>query len=217
MRLTKAEMMAARRWLEAWRTPTEALSRVEAINEAMGATDFFGQAGTTFLRDAWTAASFAAARSAPEVRLVADTWPDAEIRWPTVAGRALIERLEIVEADLPDRRRGDEYRQWEAEVKNDARKKWRSDPIDKMIALAREIPGALTAAVEGKISKRYAGRASLLILLNISEYGIHQDDVIESFAAAAAPALPQFERVWILWKQVAYGPWALSICDGYRT
>lgn len=159
-KMTKAELKLSRLWLEAWRHPTEALSRVNAIHEAMGASDFFGQGGTTFLRDAWAAATFAAARGAPEMRLVADTWPDAEICWPAVSGRIVTEPIDIVEADLPDRRRDDEYRQWDAEGGGA-----RQDPVEHWIARAEHIPAALASAVDRKVAKRYAGQASLLILL----------------------------------------------------
>lgn len=213
-RLSRTERKVERAWLEQWRDPAAALARVAAINERMDTADFFGQSGTTFLRDAWTAATFAAARSAPAVRLLADTWPDAEVRSAADPLPCAVERLEIVEADMPDRRRAEEYRQWQEEVKADPIKKWRSDPMDKMIARADEIPRALTAAIERKLAKRYAGRASLLVLLNINEFGIRQETVVESFAAAAAPAVDQFERVWILWKDVAYGPWSAGDYSG---
>ena len=67
---------------------------------------------------------------------------------------------------------------------------------------------SLSAVIATKIGKRYAGRASLLVNLNISEFGIRQAEIEAAMAPAVAPALPCFERVWILWKALLYGPWA---------
>ena len=67
---------------------------------------------------------------------------------------------------------------------------------------------SLSAVIATKIGKRYAGRASLLVNLNISEFGIRQAKIEAAMAPAVAPALPCFERVWILWKALLYGPWA---------
>jgi hypothetical protein len=59
-----------------------------------------------------------------------------------------------------------------------------------------------------KIGKRYSGRSSLLVNLNISEFGIRQAEIEATMAPAVAPALPCFQRVWFLWKARLYGPWA---------
>jgi hypothetical protein len=121
--------------------------------------------------------------------------------------RQVIERVECAEADIPGRRRGDEYR--EAEKRNAGGGPIvEDDPIEDWIARADQVPSALSAVIGTKIGKRYAGRASLLINLNISEFGIRQAEIEAVMAPAVAPALPCFERVWILWKALLYGPWA---------
>ena len=59
-----------------------------------------------------------------------------------------------------------------------------------------------------KIGKHYVGRAGLLVNLNISEFGIRQAEIEAAMAPAVAPFLPCFQRVWILWKALLYGPWS---------
>jgi hypothetical protein len=78
------------------------------VNDAMGSADFLRQGGVEFLRDAWLAGEFGRHRHSSFARLVdeREQWPDFETR----AGDA-IERVECVEADVPGRRRGDEYRE----------------------------------------------------------------------------------------------------------
>lgn len=67
--------------------------------------------------------------------------------------------------------------------------------------------------VATKIGKLYAGRASLLVYLNIGEFGVRQAEIEAAMAPAITPALPCFQRVWILWKARLYGPWAAEDPD----
>ena len=118
----------------------------------------------------------------------------------------MIERVECAEADISGRRRGDEYR--EAEKRNAGGGPIITvDPVEDWIARADQAPAALSAAIATKIGKRYAGRASLLVNLNISEFGILQTEIEAAMTPAVVPALPCFDRVWILWKARLYGPW----------
>jgi hypothetical protein len=66
----------------------------------------------------------------------------------------------------------------------------------------------LFAAVTTKIAKLYAARASLLIYLNVDEFGIRQAEIEAAMAPAIVPALPYFNRVWVLWNAQLYGPWS---------
>jgi hypothetical protein len=202
-KLTKPELALNRAWLSDWRTPADMAAYVSAVNDAMGSADFFRQGGVEFLRDAWLAAEFGRYRQSSFVRLVAEgeQWPDFETRAGDV-----IERVECAEADLPGRRRGDEYREAERR-REDGGLIVEDDPIENWIARAAQAPAALSEAIAKKIGKRYAGRASLLVNLNISEFGIRQAEMEAAMPPAVAPALPYFPRVWILWKARLYGPW----------
>jgi hypothetical protein len=203
-RLTKSELAEHRAWLSDWRTPDDMATYVSAVNDAMGSANFFRQGGVEFLRDAWLAAEFGRHRQSSAVRLVAkpEQWPDFESQ---VNG--VIERIECVEADVLGRRRGDEYR--EAEKRSAAGDLTiKDDPIEDWVARAGQVPAALSAVIATKIGKFYAGHASLLVYLNIGEFGIRQAEIEAAMAPAIAPALPCFQRVWVLWKARLYEPWA---------
>jgi hypothetical protein len=204
--LTKAELTQHRTWLSGWCTPADMAAYVAAVNDAMGSSAFFRQGGVEFLRDAWLAAEFGRHRHAKCVRLVPERerWPDFEAQ--TGGG---IERVECAEADVPDRRRGDEYREAERRI-SAGLLAVEDDPVENWIARADQVPAALSAAVARKVEKRYAGKASLLLYLNIGEFGIRQAEIEAAMQQAIAPALPYFQRVWILWKARLYGPWAAA-------
>jgi hypothetical protein len=194
-RLTLQEIEKHRAWLSDWRVPLEMEDYVGRVNDYMGSEDFFSQPGVTFLRDAWSAAKFSECRKADAVRLIKAEWPDFEARIEGV-----VRQYECVEADLPGRRRGDEYRDSDPP-------RMKLDPVEDWIKRAEQIPAALKNAIEKKIRKRYSGRASLLIYLNIGEFGVRQKEIEASFLEMAAPATTHFESVWILWKDRVYGPW----------
>jgi hypothetical protein len=202
-RLAKAELARHRAWLSEWRAPSDVAACATAVNDAMGSADFFRQGGVEFLRDAWLAAEFGRLRDCSLVRLVPERerWPDFEAR-----GGVVIERVECAEADIPGRRRADEFCGVEAR-RASGQHTVEHDPIEDWIARADQVPAALAAVIARKIGKRYAGRVSLLVYLNIGEFGIRQAEVEAAMMPAVAPALPYFPRVWVLWKARLYGPW----------
>jgi hypothetical protein len=126
-------------------------SYVSAVNDAMGSANFFRQGGVEFLRDAWVAAEFGRHRQSSSVRLVSerDRWPDFETR-----GGGTIERVECAEADIPGRRRGDEYRRAEKRAADGGRIV-EDDPIEDWVARADQVPAALSAVVAAKSAKLY--------------------------------------------------------------
>ena len=186
-KLTKTELASHRTWLSGWRTPADMAAYVSAINDAMGSASFFRQAGIEFLRDAWLAGEFGRHRQCPSVRLVPqhERWPDFEAR----GGDGIVERVECAEADVPGRRRGDEYR--ELEKRNAGGGSIvEEDPIEDWIARANQVPVALSAVIAAKVEKHYAGRASLLVNLNISEFGIRQAEIEAAMTPAVLPPCP---------------------------
>ncbi len=206
-KLLKPELSENRNLLAQWRTPGEMAAKVAEIGDTLGARDFFTQAGLEFLRDAWVAAQFGRHRQSTKVRLVADheQWPDFE----AMDERGDVERVECVEADEPGRRRGDYYRAisdraaaGESTVEH--------DPVENWLARAEQVPAALATAISKKVGKSYAEQVSLLVLLNINEFGIRQNEIEAAMRLAVIPALPVFRLVWILWKEKLYGPWPES-------
>ena len=55
--------------------------------------------------------------------------------------------------------------------------------------------------------RTFGTRANLVILLNLSEYGIRQKEIVNSIPAATAAAKDSFDSVWVLWKKQAYLVW----------
>jgi hypothetical protein len=198
-RPTTDEIAVHKAWLTNWRAPEEMTSYVEEVMDNMDSTDLFNQAGIGFLRDAWAAARFADLRNATAVQLVNDEWPDFNIRF-----NPRVEQFECVEADVL-RHRGIEYREAQDNPV-------REDPIENWIERADQVPAILKAAIGKKIGKNYAGKAHLLIYLNVSEYGIRQQDIESSFAEHVQSAVDHFATISILWKGCVYGPWSKTFC-----
>lgn len=167
---------------------------LDETTSRIGSVDYFNQGGLAFLRDAWIAAKFGRIRQAEIVRLVADIWPDFELK---LGGQ--VESFEAVEADDPGRRRGDEYRNCIREIEH--------DPVEDWIARAEQAPAWVETACRIKADKRYSAGANLVIYLNLSEYGIRQNAVERSFQAATTAVKDSFDTVWVLWKKRAYLIW----------
>ncbi len=193
-RLARHEIDNLTRRLAEWQTPDAMCAVVDGTMNSLGSTNLFNQSGLALIRDAWIAAKFGKVRDADKVRLVEDNWPDFELR---IGDR--VEAFEAVEADDPERRRGEEYREGIGEVED--------DPVEDWIARAEQAPAWLQAACRKKAGKRYGARANLVIYLNLGEYGIRQSEVEACFPSATEGVKDAFETVWVLWKQRAYQVW----------
>ena len=193
-RLTREEITELERRLAQWQTPKAMSSLVDDAMNQVGSVDLFNQGGLALLRDAWIAAEFGRIRQAEQVRLVADTWPDFELK---IDGR--VEAFEAVEADDPERRLGDEYRKSSGKIKD--------DPVEDWISRAEQAPSWLEATSRKKALKRYGARANLVVYLNLSEYGIRQKEVEDCFPLTTAAVKDSFDAVWVLWKKRAYPVW----------
>ena len=181
------------KWMSQWRSPREMNEYVDELMAAAGSKALFNKPGTTFILEAWIAGHFANVVGATTVRLIDDQWPDLEVR----LNDNLI-RFEAIEADVPGRKRGDEYRQPPKMVE---------DPVEDWIARAEAVPGALQTAVRKKQAKLYSKHENLLIYLNIREYGIRHREIISAFPDATKDARDIFKSVWILWKEQAFEVW----------
>ena len=193
-RLTREEITELERRLVHWQTPGAMSRLVDDTMNRIGSKDLFNQGGLALLRDAWIAPKLGRIRQVEQVRLVDDTWPDFELK---VDGQ--IEAFEAVEADDPERRRGDEYLNSTGEMKD--------DPVEDWIARAEQTPAWLEAACRKKADKHYSTRANLVVYLNLSEYGARQKEVESCLPSATAAVKDSFETVWVLWKKRAYLVW----------
>ncbi len=193
--LTADELRAAHIDLQQWMTPDEMDVRFDALS-ALSGDYFFIQGGLQFIRDAHIGARFAKSRGASRVRLCAGNRPDFEI--DGVNGPRL---FEATEADLPGRRRGDEYRATLGQPDTIVRVE--NDEINANIAA---VPGALTARAVGKAGGGYDPAWGLVIFLNVATYGSY-DEIEECFEAATQPAAGAFAEVWVQWGRDAYRTW----------
>lgn len=200
-RMTKDQIKHHRAAFEQWQGPADMLHQCERISDGMTGAEFFNQPGIQFVRDAWAAATFGELRSVDEVRLVPETdrWPDFELRH-----NSTVERWEVTEADIPERRRGQEYRHDPLGAGDPL---LGLDHLENYIAMAERAPEAIRKACAKKANKEYAGRASLLVYLNIADFGVRHDEILRSLGDASAPAKDKFTEVCVLWKGRAYTAW----------
>lgn len=193
-RLTRNEITELKMRLAEWQAPAEMANVVKDATHRLGSINLFNQAGLAFLRDAWIAAEFGNIRQAEQGRLVADTWPDFELKKD-----GQLEPFEAVEADDPKRRRGNDYRDGIGEVEDDSVEDW--------IARADQAPAWLETACRKKANKRYGARANLVVYLNLSEYGIRQKEVEKRLVSATEVVKEGFDAIWVLWKNRTYLVW----------
>lgn len=194
--LTADELRAAQHELRQWMTPDEMDARFDALSDISG-DYFFIQGGLQFLRDAHIASRFAKSRQASRVRLCDGERPDFEIE----IGNAT-HLYEATEADLPGRRRGDEYRATLGQPPKTEHVE--NDEINANIAA---VPGALTARAVGKAGGGYDPAWGLVIFLNVATYGCDRDEIEECFEVATQPAAGAFSEVWVQWGRDAYRTW----------
>jgi hypothetical protein len=195
--LTRQELHQARNDLQQWMMPEDMDQRVEALS-AISDEYFFIQADLEFIRDAHTAADFAKARQAQRVRLYAGQRPDFELD----LGGGATQLFEITEADLPGRKRGDEYRATLGEPA-----KWEHVEQEEMIANAAAIPGALKDVSDKKAAGGYEPSCALVVMVNIPTYGACEEEVEALMEAATQNAGAAFREVWIMWAGELYRPW----------
>ncbi|BCK75514.1 hypothetical protein AA0242T_1195 [Acetobacter aceti NRIC 0242] len=194
-RLKKNDIKRHRYWLSNWHTPEEVTSYIDPIIQHIGSVDFFNQAGLTFLHEAWLAAEFGEIRNIAKVRLVNESheWPDFE-----ACDHHSVEPIECVEAVIPGRRRGDEYREREEN------KELTEDPVENWIERAGAVPRALDVAIKKKTSKNYNNSVSLLVYLNIYEYGIRTNEIENEIYSKMDAYKIFFHRIYVLWKKKIY-------------
>jgi hypothetical protein len=151
-----------------------------------------------FVRDAWIARSFAEARGLTAVRLCCDGWPDFEVMEKDGA----IWKFEATEADDPNRRRDDEYKEI---MRKEALglSVLEHDPVENWLTPLKA-RNYLTTAVKRKASKRYSVDVSLVIYLIGSSYGVDTAKIEAVFEEAVASVEHTFLSVWVLWNGRLY-------------
>jgi hypothetical protein len=186
--LSPEELVTGRTELAVWQPPDTFRQRVHGLNNRCRSLQFFNDPQHKFLRDAWTIAEFTRHKPVDLVRLTTDQeeWPDGQVQ----LGSA-IEKLEVTIALVPGRKLGAEYRfPGKAEL----------DHVDNWVERAALIPAALDKAIADKVAKRYGSRTSLLVYLNINEYGIRQAETEIAIAEVKQRYSGSFSALHVLWK-----------------
>jgi hypothetical protein len=151
-----------------------------------------------FLHDADVIADFAILRGVDQVRLAAPTenWPDGYVE---IQGHTY--NIEVTSTH-GGRKLGKEYGALRGKglvVEH--------DPVEDWIARADSIPSFLDKAIREK-ADRYAPACAaacwLVVYLNISEWGIRQNQTEQLIAGALLRYRDRFQNVSVLWKRKLY-------------
>ena len=188
-------------WFERWWPPLEFLTVVHQHNRDVPSEAFFARADLQPLREAYAAGLFATILSGTQavaLRLRRDRFPDFDLR----TGER-IQAFELVEADRPGRKRGDEY-------KEAARREAKGLPssVEHFDPDAEEqaAPEAIRLAIARKARKHYAPAPPLLVYVNF--WLFHAPSLTqEQFAELVAPWRGQFPEIWLLWGANAIRCW----------
>jgi hypothetical protein len=193
-RLTARELEEAREALSHWQSPDEFVTTVEALDKRVLSSELFNMPQLQFICDASVLGSFVRLRQPTSVRLVAppEEWPDGQVR---LSNGELV-NVEITEADIEGRRRGEEYKVG-APIRADG-------SVYNWARNAAAVPDALERAIKRKIGRNYKPAPALLVYLNLNEYGIWQAETEASLKAVKERYRASFGDLFILWKEKLY-------------
>lgn len=191
--LQDSELGTAHFSLTVPRAPDNFQAAVKALHRRTTSKVLFNNPRQRFLLDAWTLAEFAVRLKTADKAWLAgpnDQWPDGFVR---VDGA--VKSVEVTMALMPGRKVGKEY-QTDDGIED--------DPVEDWIARADAIPGALEAAIQKKIAKRYGSGVWLVIYLNLNDYGIRQQQTELVIAQVKQKHANAFDALFVLWKDKVY-------------
>lgn len=193
--LQDSELRSVHVGLTVPRAPNDFQAAVEALHWRTRSKVLFNNPRQKFLLDAWTLAEFAVRlESADQVWLSGpdERWPDGYVRIG-----AAIKSIEVTIALLPGRKMGKEYLTDSDDIELD-------DPVEDWIARADAIPEALETAIRKKVAKHYSSDVWIVVYLNLSEYGIRQQQTELVIAQIKQKYAGAFDALFILWKDRIY-------------
>jgi hypothetical protein len=157
------ELARARAMLSVWQSSSSFIEAATHLHSRTTSTVFFNRPELAFLRDAWVIAKFLKWRPHKRARLSSreEAWPDG--LFESACG---VVNIEVTEAFEPGRRRGEQFKPEAPRV--------RHDPVEDWVRRAEQIPAALEKAITDKAAKRYSSPFTLLVYLNINEWGIRR-------------------------------------------
>lgn len=188
-------------WFDRWWDPKEFLTVVREHNQRVPQADFLGRAELQPLSEAYAAGLFAtilAQEHAVTLRLQRDRFPDFDLR---IEDRVL--PFELVEADRPGRRRGEEYKEAaRREAEGLPPKMEESDPkVEEKAAIP-----AIKRAISNKADKLYKPAPYLLVYVNF--WLFDQPPLTpDQFAGLVSRWREQFPEIWLLWGANAIRCW----------
>jgi hypothetical protein len=179
----------ARLKLTEWRSPADFRIVVQALHRRCTSHDFFNEPGLQFLRDGWILAEFAIRYRGVERVRIADRkedWPDGYV---SIEGQD--KKIEATSVISRGRRLGDEYK---------FSKNRRPDSVEHWLARAEDLGGALEKVICQKVEKGYGSSVTLVVYLNISEYGIRLGQCRNAIHDVKQRYLGCFVDLHVLWK-----------------
>jgi len=165
-----------------WNTSDQMIALADELSEVLG-NDAMFRLGRTF-REAFIAGRFARRRGAQRVRLLKEdgkaNTPDFELE---VDGQYL--RFETTEADIPGRRRQDEYRQ--------------PPKVERMIFTSLDVMvEQMRTLAAAKAAKRYDNCHGLVIWVNPPAFSFNPKMRWDSLVRGGEPAAQAFAEVWAM-------------------
>jgi len=188
-------------WFDRWWEPKEFFTVVREHNQQVPEVDFFERAELQPLREAYAAGLFAtilAEEHAVSLRLQRERFPDFDLR---IDDQVL--PFELVEADRPGRRRGDEYRG--AARREAAGFPPKIEEFDPQLEEKAAIP-AIKRAIAEKAAKRYKPAPYLLVYVNFWLFD-QPPLTTDQFAGLVSRWRDQFPEIWLLWGAKAIRCW----------
>ena len=189
--LSAEEIEAARASLAQWQEPAAFKAAVDGFSARCTSPDWFSRPELKFLHEAFVLARFALRRGVDHVRLAEPLaqWPDGFVQ---LAGKT--HNVEVT-GTHGGRKLGDEYRE---------PKGLTMDPVENWVARGESIPKYLDETVNAKSKKYYSVPCWLVVYLNISEYGIRQQETEAAIAQVKARYEASFEAISVLWNGRLY-------------
>ncbi len=203
MRLTQDQIRKYKVELSRWYSPSEMIDCADTLMDKLGVTDLFSQPGIEFVREAWIAGHFGKQRRAKFVRWIAEERPDFSLQFSDGS----TENYELVEADAPDRRRGNEYKHAASgghPLRNASIVQWATPQMTLKIIQAAVNRKTTRAEKLQRQGIPYPSETRLLIYLNIGGSEVHQREIENIFSQAVEPARRWFSSIWIFWQMRIY-------------
>jgi hypothetical protein len=170
--------------LQDWQATADFQALVADVNRALGHCELWSNPGKP-VREGWVIASFARRINASHARLLPETpgGVDGQIRHGD-----RVTDVEVTAAIEADRKPSLEKPGVE------------HDPVEKWEARFQHIAPQLNARISEKAEKPYAATTTLLVYLNINEWGIRQKVVLDQIERLQSRNRTRFDDLRILWK-----------------